>query len=253
MNMKKAIKIAVSVLSWIVLILALLVTILVFTADSNNGVSNLLGYMPLTVESDSMAPTFSSGDLIIDCGIDDVYKLQKDDVITFWTIIDGNKVKNTHRIIGVNSRNGSVSFVTKGDNNDVKDSIEVYPSDIIGKWTGVKIGGFGSVMSFLRTKTGFFVCIIIPIALFFLFELYKFIVTIVEIKRPAAVQLDEEEIKKKAIEEYLAQQKELSDTEKDNSEAEAKTTDSEKEDSEAEAKTTDSGSNQPENNDNKDE
>lgn len=244
MNMKKAIKIAVSVLSWIVLILALLVTILVFTADSNNGVSNLLGYMPLTVESDSMAPTFSSGDLIIDCEIDDVYKLQKDDVITFWTIIDGNKVKNTHRIIGVNSRNGSVSFVTKGDNNDVKDSIEVYPSDIIGKWTGVKIGGFGSVMSFLRTKTGFFVCIIIPIALFFLFELYKFIVTIVEIKRPAAVQLDEEEIKKKAIEEYLAQQKELSDTE---------TTDSEKEDSEAEAKTTDSGSNQPENNDNKDE
>ena len=244
MNMKKAIKITVSVLSWIVLILALLVTILVFTADSNNGVSNLLGYMPLTVESDSMAPTFSSGDLIIDCEIDDMYKLQKDDVITFWTIIDGNKVKNTHRIIGVNSRNGSVSFVTKGDNNDVKDSIEVYPSDIIGKWTGVKIGGFGSVMSFLRTKTGFFVCIIIPIALFFLFELYKFIVTIVEIKRPAAVQLDEEEIKKKAIEEYLAQQKELSDSE---------TTDSEKDNSEAEAKTTDSGSNQPENNDNKDE
>ncbi len=252
MNMKKAIKITVSVLAWIVLILALLVTILVFTADSNNGVSNLLGYMPLTVESDSMAPTFSSGDLIIDCGIDDVYKLQKDDVITFWTIIDGNKVKNTHRIIGVNSRNGSVSFVTKGDNNDVKDSIEVYPSDIIGKWTGVKIGGFGSVMSFLRTKTGFFVCIIIPIALFFLFELYKFIVTIVEIKRPAAVQLDEEEIKKKAIEEYLAQQKELSDSEGKDS-AEAKTTDSEKEDSEAEAKTTDSGSNQPENNDNKGE
>ena len=245
--MKKAIKITVSVLAWIVLILALLVTILVFTADSNNGVSNLLGYMPLTVESDSMAPTISSGDLIIDCEIDDVYKLQKDDVITFWTIIDGNKVKNTHRIIGVNSRNGSVSFVTKGDNNDVKDSIEVYPSDIIGKWTGVKIGGFGSVMSFLRTKTGFFVCIIIPIALFFLFELYKFIVTIVEIKRPAAVQLDEEEIKKKAIEEYLAQQKELSDSEGKDS------ADSEKEDSEAEAKTTDSGSNQPENNDNKDE
>ena len=253
MNMKKAIKIAVSVLSWIVLILALLVTILVFTADSNNGVSNLLGYMPLTVESDSMAPTFSSGDLIIDCGIDDVYKLQKDDVITFWTIIDGNKVKNTHRIIGVNSRNGSVSFVTKGDNNDVKDSIEVYPSDIIGKWTGVKIGGFGSVMSFLRTKTGFFVCIIIPIALFFLFELYKFIVTIVEIKRPAAVQLDEEEIKKKAIEEYLAQQKELSDSAGKDSAADTETTDSEKDNSEAEANTTDSGSNQPENNDNKDE
>lgn len=251
--MKKAIKITASVLSWIVLILALLVTILVFTADSNNGVSTLLGYMPLTVESDSMAPTFSSGDLIIDCEIDDVYKLQKDDVITFWTIIDGNKVKNTHRIIEVNSHNGSVSFVTKGDNNDIKDSVDVYPSDIIGKWTGVKIGGFGTVMSFLRTKTGFFICIIIPMALFFLFELYKFIVTIVEIKRPAAVQLDEEEIKKKAIEEYLAQQREKSVGEGNASACGEETSDSEKGASVLETKANDGVKEQPENNDNKDE
>ena len=81
----------------------------------------------------------------------------------------------------------------------------------------------------------------------------KFIVTIVEIKRPAAVQLDEEEIKKKAIEEYLAQQKELSDSAGKDSADDTETTDSEKDNSEAEAKTTDSGSNQPENNDNKDE
>jgi signal peptidase len=42
-------------------------------------------------------------------------------------------------------------------------------------------------------------------ALFFLFELYKFIVTLIEAKRPEpAEQLDEEEIKRRAIEEYLA-------------------------------------------------
>ena len=63
-------------------------------------------------------------------------------------------------------------------------------------------------MAFLRTKTGFFVCILIPMALFFLFELYKFIVTLIEVKRgDAPEQLDEEEIKRRAIEEYLAQQK----------------------------------------------
>ena len=62
-------------------------------------------------------------------------------------------------------------------------------------------------MRFLRTKTGFFICILIPMALFFLFELYKFILVIVEIRRPAAQVLDEEEIKRRAIEEYLAQQK----------------------------------------------
>lgn len=62
-------------------------------------------------------------------------------------------------------------------------------------------------MSFLRTKTGFFVCILIPIALFFLFELYKLILTIIEVKRPAAPEVDEEEIKRRAVEEYLAEQK----------------------------------------------
>ena len=62
-------------------------------------------------------------------------------------------------------------------------------------------------MDFLRTKTGFFICIVIPMAIFFLFELYKFIATIIEAKRPEPVEVDEEEIKRRAIEEYLAAQK----------------------------------------------
>ena len=114
--------------------------------------------------------------------IDDVFSLQKGDVITFWTIIDGKKVKNTHRIVEITELDGSTSFVTRGDNNQLDDTVPVLPSDIIGKWTEFKISGFGKVMSFLRTKTGFFVCIVIPMAVFFLVELYKFIVTLIELK-----------------------------------------------------------------------
>lgn len=209
--MKKAVKIVFNVIAWIVLILALLVTILVFSADRNNGVASLLGYIPLTVESDSMKPTFAKDDLILDKEIDDVKSLEVDDVITFWTIIDGQKVKNTHRIVEIHDVNGTISFTTKGDNNSLEDTLDVYAGDIIGQWTNVKIGGFGKIMSFLRTKMGFFICIIIPMALFFLFELYKLIVTIVEIKRPAPAELDEEEIKKRAIEEYLAEQQKKSE------------------------------------------
>jgi signal peptidase len=208
--MKKVLKIVFNVIAWIVLVLALLVTILVFTADRNNGVSTLLGYMPFTVESDSMKPTFEKDDLIFDKEIDDVTQLKEGDVITFWTIIDGEKVKNTHRIIAVNETDGSYSFTTQGDNNSSEDSLNVYAGDIIGKWTGKKISGAGKVMSFLRTKKGFFICIIIPIAIFFLFELYKLIATIIEVKRPET-EIDEEEIKKRAIEEYLAEQKKNGD------------------------------------------
>lgn len=204
--MKKAFKIIFSTLSWIILIFALVVTILVFTADRNNGVSTLLGFMPFTVESDSMKPTFEKNDLIICREIDDINSLQKNDVITFWTIIDGKKVKNTHRIVEINESDSSKNFITRGDNNGSNDDISVFPADIIGKWTNVKISGFGKVMSFLRTKTGFFICILIPMALFFLFELYKMIITIVEIKRPSLTSADEEEIKRRAVEEYLMEQ-----------------------------------------------
>ena len=205
--MKKVLKVVLNVIVWIVLILALLITIMVFSSGRNNGVANLLGYIPMTVESDSMKPTFSKDDLIICKEVDDIYTLKEGDVITFWTIIDGKKAKNTHRIVTVNEFEGTRSFVTRGDNNNQDDTLPAYAGDIIGKWTDVKLNGFGKVMNFLRTKTGFFICIVIPMAIFFLVELYKFIVTLAELKKPQLSADDEEEIKKRAIEEYLASQK----------------------------------------------
>ncbi|WP_295072503.1 signal peptidase I [Ruminococcus sp.] len=202
--MKKALKITVNVFAWIVLIIALLVTVIVFSSDKNNGVANLFGYIPMTVESDSMVPTFKQGDLIICKDIDDINALKEGDVITFWTIIDGKRVKNTHRIVGINDTDGARSFVTRGDNNDIEDTLPAYASDIIGKWTNAKLAKVGKAMNFLRTKKGFFICILIPMAIFFLIELYKFIVALIEAKRPETPDIDEEEIKRRAIEEYLA-------------------------------------------------
>ena len=216
--MKNVLKVIVNVLAWIILVLALLITIIVFSSERNNGVANLFGYIPLTVESDSMKPTFSQGDLIFCKEVDDVNALAEGDVITFWTIIDGKRVKNTHRIVGINQAENSRSFVTRGDANTMDDTMPAYAGDIIGKWTEKKLGGMGKAMNFLRTKTGFFVCIIIPMAIFFLFELYKFIATLIEVRRPAAEEIDEEEIKRRAVEEYLAAQKQAAE----NAAAEAK-------------------------------
>lgn len=217
-KMRKVLNKIITVISWIILVFALLVTILVFSADGNNGVPNLLGFMPMTVESDSMEPAFVTDDLIIDKEIDDVYQLESGDVITFWTVINGQRVKNTHRIISVNNADGNINFTTQGDNNGYRDSLNVYPSDIIGKWTGIRLSGFGKAVDFLRTKTGFFICIMIPMIAFFLFELYKLIVVIVEVKGSEAVKLDEEEIKRRAVEEYIAEQQK-------NQQSDEKTTD----------------------------
>lgn len=211
--MKKALKITLSVLAWILLIFALLITVMVFTSDKNNGVPSLFGRMPLTVESGSMEPTFKKGDLIIAKEIDNINDLKEGDVISFWTneIVDGEKVINTHRIVEVKDNNGTKSFVTKGDNNPQNDTSVVFQGDIIGKWTGTRIPVVGKVMKFLKTKTGFLVCILIPMAIIFLFELFKLIMVIMQMKQQPAklTESDEEEIKKRAIEEYLAEQNKL--------------------------------------------
>ena len=225
--MKKALTIILNILAWIILLFALLVTVLVFSSSRNGDTANLFGYIPLSVESDSMKPTFKQGDLILIKEVDDLYDLKEGDVITYWTIIDGKRVKNTHRIVSINEFESTRSFVMKGDNNDANDEEPALPSDIIGKWNEVKIGGGGTVMDFLRTKKGFFICIVVPMILFFLFELYKFIVTLIEVKKPVLTEADEEEIKKRAIEEYLAEQKKT-DGGSEEPQAEEKTAEDEK-------------------------
>ena len=204
--MKKALKIIVDVLAWILLIVAMFITLLVFVGSKNNGVPNLFGTMFMSVQSPSMEPTFKQGDMILVKKVDDLYTLQKDDVITFYTLVEGARIINTHRIVEVKDENNVRSFVTRGDNNPVDDTLPVYSADIIGKWTGTRLPGMGKAMDFLQTKTGFFVCVLIPIALFFIFELYKFIVALIEAKNEAKQlsEEDEEEIKRKAVEEYLA-------------------------------------------------
>ena len=207
--MKKAVKIVVNILAWALLLLALLITLVVFSSEKNNGVANIMGYMPMTVESDSMKDTFKKGDLIIVKEIDDVSDLEEGDVITFWTIIEGQRAKNTHRIVKINrNEDGSIAdFITRGDNNNgIDDDIPVSSGDVIGEYTGKKIVSAGKAMDFLRTKKGFFICIIIPMAIFFLFELYKFIVTLIDVRKGDVEEIDEEEIKRRAIEEYLAEQ-----------------------------------------------
>ncbi|SCW53219.1 signal peptidase, endoplasmic reticulum-type [Eubacterium ruminantium] len=210
--MKKVLKIVANVVAWALLIMAFLITLLVFASSRNGKTASLFGITPMAVESDSMSPTFKKGDLIFVKKIDDLYNLKEGDVITFYTIIQGKRVINTHRIVEINEAENSRSFVTRGDNNSINDELPAYASDIIGKWTGKKFNGMGKVLDFLRTKKGFFICILIPMAIFFLYELYKFIVVLIEVKKPKLSEEDEEEIKRKAVEEYLAAKKKEEDS-----------------------------------------
>lgn len=212
--MKKTLKIIGNVVLWLFVAFAALLTIMVFTAQANSdGVPNLFGKIPVSILTQSMEPTIMSGDLVIDQSVttDEQNSFKVDDIITFYADLDENGTDelNTHRIVEVNENDGYVFYTTKGDNNSINDKTEVRCDMVVGKYTGTKVGGVGAVLTFLQTPTGFLCVIVIPLVIFFLFELYRFIVIIVKAKNKGQVSKeDEEEIKKKAVEEYLKQQQE---------------------------------------------
>ena len=208
--MKKVVGIVINVILWLFVVFAALTTVVVFTGTSNNGVGNLFGYIPFSIQTQSMEPTIKAGDVVIGKEVD-FNTLKEGDIITYWTTVDEQKILNTHRITKVISNGkGSVpSFKTKGDNNQIEDEYTVAAADIVAKYNS-KISGLGKAVDFLETQKGFFICIVLPLILFFLYQLYHFIKVIVTVKQENAglSKEDEEELKKKAVEEYLAKQKE---------------------------------------------
>ena len=226
---KKTLYIILNVIIWLFVAFAVAVTTLVITAQwSSDGVPNIGGKYFINIVTDSMANTINEGDLIIGEGLTDTEKqslVAKDDekgvegdIITFWADLlgDGQQRLNTHRIVRINydAQGNVVSYVTKGDNtetNKVEDRNPVPWDKVICRYNGKKFSAVGGFLSFLQTSTGFLVVIVIPLILFFIYELIRFILTVKSVRggnKKVISAEDEELIKKKAVEEYLRQQAE---------------------------------------------
>ena len=158
----------------IAIILAAVCTYVSFVSTSGNGVPSILGVRVFSIQTKSMYPTFESGDLIFDKAVKDSSELEIGDIITYWTVIDGQRVLNTHRIIQIYDGGGYLIFETQGDNNTVADALTVHESEIVGVYSGKKIAGAGKIFDYLQTSTGFLIVIVIPVAIFFLYHLIQF-------------------------------------------------------------------------------
>lgn len=183
-TVKKAASIVISVVMWIIILVAALFAFTTLATKDDGSVSNLAGFTPLTVQSESMAPTFDENDLIIiqQC---DPSTLQVGDIITFHTIIDNQYALNTHRIEAINQVNGVNSYTTKGDNNDLTDQHVIADGDIVGKYV-FKIPYMGAVMDFLSSTWGFLIVIVLPMLLFFIYQVYHLVIVGMNLKRAMA-------------------------------------------------------------------
>ena len=192
----KAIKrvgtIIISVLLWLVILVAALYAFTTMATKDNQNVANLLGYTPLVVESNSMSPTFKKDDLIFvkKC---DTSKLEEGDIICFHTIIDNEYALNTHRIQSIAESGEARSYTTVGDNNNgVADQHIISDGDIVGKYVG-HISGAGKLMNFLSSSTGFLLVIVLPMLIFFIYQVYNLIMISIRLKKAIAVETAREQ------------------------------------------------------------
>lgn len=232
---KKIIDIVVNVILWLFVIFSIFVTVVAVSVDKDGeNVPIVGGKCYLTVLSTSMEgkkpdgiaadkPSgFNKGDLIVAKYIgkdpDAKTKLGIGDVISFrFDVNNDGKIDkgelNTHRIVDlVKDGEGNVTgYITKGDNNLTNDANPVYFGDIVAVYSGRRLAGIGNVLTFLSSKLGFGLCIILPLFLFFAYELFVFIKTLLTVKNEGKKVItaeDEELIKQRAIEEYLRRQQE---------------------------------------------
>lgn len=155
------------------IVLAAVSTYVSYVSTSGNGVPSILGIRVFSIQTESMYPTLLPGDLIFDVGVEDPAELQVGDIITYWTVINGERVLNTHRIFEIYDGGGYRLFGTKGDNNTIADALTVHESEIVGKYS-TRIAGVGKVFDYLQTSTGFLIVVVIPVFIFFLFYLVQF-------------------------------------------------------------------------------
>ena len=217
--MRKVLKRIFNIMIDIIVVLILIVSVLVVTLSlttESSGVPNILGIAPLSVQTQSMEDTINPGDLIF-CSLTEIDdEFQKDDIVAFPIEINGEQVLNTHRIVEVVEDENIVYYKTQGDNKETNPEPDMdlqTSSTIVAKYTGTKIPGLGNVLSFIRTQLGFFLCVLLPMILFFIYESVRVVMNLLAYNKEkafeeaqAAVNNSEltEEQKKQAIEEYLA-------------------------------------------------
>lgn len=170
---RKVLNTIINVVLIIAIVVAGVATYVSFVSSSGQGAPNIFGLRLLSIQTNSMADTLMPGDLVVSTGVKDPADLRPGDIITYWTVINGERVLNTHRIINIYDGGDYLIFETQGDNNTTVDPLTVHESEIIGKYS-FHISGVGKVFDYLQTPTGFLIVVVVPVFIFFIYHLVQF-------------------------------------------------------------------------------
>lgn len=163
---RQKIKKVIIILFYLILIPVILFSILLMFLELGNSkdLPGFFDYELYTVTSDSMEPKLKVNDMIlVKKGFtNDQFKVGN--IITFKRL-DGEII--THRIDRIVLADMNNAYITKGDNNKQTDKGEVKYEQIIGKVV-LTMPKLGSIISILKNKFVFLLCVIVLISIIFI-------------------------------------------------------------------------------------
>lgn len=165
----KRILMIASLVICIILVPVLIVntTLLVKSFLCPDKVPSFLGYKPFIVLSGSMESVFFPGDLVL---IKEVSadSLEEMDIIAFRV---GDSVI-THRIMEINEIDGTPRYVTKGDNNNIADTVAVLPEMVEGRFI-LSVSKLGNFALFMQTPAGMVIFVVAPLILYIFYDIMR--------------------------------------------------------------------------------
>lgn len=138
--------------------------------------------------SPSMVPNINVYDAVVTVRVPE-NKINMYNVITFLSKdIETHGVPITHRVVGIlKTESGEKAYRTKGDNNNKEDKAIIRQSEVIGK-VFFRIPMLGYVRTFVTSKIGFLISVVLPLFVSFVLEIWRIIN-----KRKGKNKVEEEE------------------------------------------------------------
>ena len=220
----------INILIVLVLITSILIAVLSLTSKANDGVATIFGYSFHTIQTPSMVggnPNYDGGDyqvgdLVIgkaDGASDREYAVG--DIISYRTEnTEGEKMLICHRIVDKDETDGVVSYQTMGDANDTPDQLDkadyIHNYDIASvcydnDYHGKVLSGWGKPLDFIRQPQGFFFVVLLPMIIFFMYEIIRVVLNAMSYKKSKAeeerenAEKDKDEAVKAAVAAALAE------------------------------------------------
>ena len=140
-------------------------TLIIKSFVNKDEVPSVGGIFPMIVLTDSMYPDIKSGDLIF-CRTIDPEEVEVGMVISFFDPQGSSSAVVTHQVLEIiPTEGGSLSFRTKGINNNTEDRLPVPAANLVGRYTGFRIPNAGHVALFMQTTYGLILCVFVPFVL----------------------------------------------------------------------------------------